>query len=75
MIIVAIEDRLVGFNQPRAVKTEAEAIRDFKALCETSPIRKDFILWKLGEYNEKTGEITPCKPDVLEKGENYADSN
>lgn len=75
MIIVAIEDRLVGFNQPRAVRTEAEALRDFKALCTTSPIRKDFILWRLGEFNDKTGEITPEKPTVLEKGDSYADSN
>lgn len=73
--LVAVEDRMTEFMQPRAVLKIEEAKRDFKALCETSPIRKDMILWKLGEYNTETGEINASKPEVIAKGDSYDSSN
>lgn len=73
--LVAVEDRMTEFMQPRAVLKIEEAERDFKALCETSPIRKDMILWKLGEYNTETGEIKAAKPEVIAKGDSYDSSN
>lgn len=73
--LVAVEDRMTEFMQPRAVKNVEAAERDFKALCEDSPIANDMILWKLGEYNTETGEITPCKPEILMKGESYVTTN
>lgn len=73
--LVAVEDRMTEFMQPRAVLKIEEAVRDFKAVCETSPIRKDMILWKLGEYNTETGEIKPAKPEVIAKGESYDINN
>lgn len=69
--IVAVEDRMTEFMQPRAVQSVEAAKRDFKVLCEESPIAKDMNLWKLGEYNTKTGEITPNKPELIMKGEAY----
>lgn len=69
--IVAVEDRMIGFMQPRAVQSIEAAERDFKVLCEDSPIAIDMNLWKLGEYNTVTGEITPNKPELIMKGETY----
>lgn len=69
--LVAVEDRMTEFMQPRAVQSIEAAERDFKVLCEDSPIAKDMILWKIGEFNTETGEIKPCKPEVLMKGESY----
>lgn len=73
--IVAVEDRMTEFMQPRAVQSKDAAVRDFEVLCEDSPISKDMILWYLGEYNTETGEIIPHKPEVLMKGESYAIKN
>lgn len=73
--LVAVEDRMTEFMQPRAVLKIEEAVRDFKAVCETSPIRKDMILWKLGDYNTETGEINPIKPEVIAKGDSYDSNN
>lgn len=69
--IVAVEDRMTEFMQPRAVKSIESAERDFKALCEDSPIAKDMNLWKLGNYNTETGEIKAIKPELIMKGESY----
>lgn len=69
--IIAIEDRLTGFAQPRRVQTLDIAIRDFKNLCKETPIADDMVLWKIGEMNVETGEITSIKPTVLEKGGGY----
>lgn len=73
--LVAVEDRMTEFMQPRAVLKIEEAVRDFKAVCETSPIKKDMILWKLGEYNTETGEIKAAKPEIIAKGDSYDFSN
>lgn len=69
--IVAVEDRMTEFMQPRAVQSVEAAERDFKVLCEDSPIAKDMNLWRIGEFNTETGEITPCKPELIMKGESY----
>ena len=73
--IVAVEDRMTEFMQPRAVQTIEAAERDFKVLCEDSPIAKDMNLWRIGEYNTETGEILPGKPELIMKGESYVIKN
>lgn len=73
--IVAIEDRLTGFAQPRRVQSTDIAVRDFKNLCKETPIADDMVLWKIGEMNVETGEITSIKPTVLEKGGGYVPKN
>lgn len=73
--IVAIEDRLTGFAQPRRVQSLDVSVRDFKNLCKETPIAEDMLLWKIGEMNVKTGEITSMKPELLEKGGGYVPKN
>lgn len=74
-LLVALEDRMTEFMQPRAVMKKEEAERDFEALCKTSPIASDMVLWELGTYDTETGLIEPIKPTVIQKGEAYATSD
>jgi hypothetical protein len=63
-IIVAVQDLKVGIRNIISYTTEGEAIRSFGEGCrdektELAKFPEDFILLKLGELDEKTGEITP----------------
>lgn len=66
MIIISIRDNVAEiYNALVLVNSEAEAVRSFYALKE-EPNYKDMTLWKMGEYDIHTGEITPDKKRLAE---------
>lgn len=69
--LVAIEDNFEGFYQPRRVMNINGAIRDFRVLCQDNPKKDDLKLWHIGEMDTETGEISPIRPVLLEKGASY----
>lgn len=57
MTIVSVRDNVAEtYNSLVLFENEASAIRAFYALAD-EPTYKDYTLWKMGEYDPKTGEI------------------
>lgn len=75
--IVAMKDAKIGFGTPMIKYNIDVALRDFGATVKASPFGEDLSLYKIGEFDEKTGLITPVEqePELLERGENYVKSN
>lgn len=72
--IVAMKDAKIGFGAPMTKYNIEVALRDFRGTVKASPFGEDLSLYKIGEFDEKTGLITPVtqEPELLERGENYA---
>ena len=73
-ITVAIKDKLSGrFMQPIFVENEEMARRWFKHVLDTTDIfkenKKDFELYKLGEFEDDLGLYGTGDNELLEKGE------
>lgn len=75
--IVTMKDAKIGFGAPMTKYNIDVALRDFRATVKASPFGEDLSLYKIGEFDEKTGLITPVKqePELLERGENYVKSD
>lgn len=57
MIIASVRDNVAEtYNALVLFENEASAIRAFYALVD-EPAYKDYTLWKMGEYDPKTGDI------------------
>lgn len=72
-MIYAIKDCLIGFWSPYVLDNDSVAIRDFAAMVNSEDprirsCRNDLELYRLGEFNEKTGVITPIAPEFLARG-------
>lgn len=62
--LYAVKDVMTGnYIGLAPIRTEREAIRNFKSQLNHIDIWKDnpqdFDLWLLGRYNDETGELTP----------------
>lgn len=70
MNIYAFKDTKIGFMEPFLQQNDAVAKRTFTQIC-TEPekaitrYKEDIELWKLGEYNEITGDIIPGKEYMM----------
>lgn len=69
----AIKDNYVGFLDPVISKNDNEAIRLFKfGLSQPDTLhysnRQDYDLYKVGEFDNETGVLTPCTPTILYTG-------
>lgn len=68
MILVAIRDKKAEFfHPPYAVPTEAMAIRGFgdavlKGNSDLAAHPEDFVLFKVGEYDQFTGAVIAVDP-------------
>lgn len=71
-ILVSMRDSKVGFMPPQSDVNETHAIRSFSYAInnndEMAYSPKDFDLFKVGEFNTDTGEITACMPDNIASG-------
>lgn len=71
MKIISVQDtKAEAFLQPICVRTIPEALRLFEQQTKDpnsqfSKTPEDFILHHIGDYNELTGEITPCSPHAV----------
>ena len=71
----AIKDELAGhFMAPTLFMSKAIAEREFRNSLKEIPVWRnnpqDYSLYKLGEYNEETGEIKP-KIEMIGGGRAY----
>lgn len=71
--IYAIKDCLIGFWSPYILDNDQVALRDFTAMVNSDDprirsCRNDLELYCLGEFQEKTGVITPIAPEFIARG-------
>lgn len=77
MIIYSMKDVKIGFANPFYQNNDETAKRSFKiAVSDKSGtlfhIKDDLELWKLGEFDETTGKITPVEPEYLLGGKDVS---
>lgn len=71
--IYAIKDCLIGFWSPYILDNDQVALRDFAAMVNSDDprirsCRNDLELYRLGEFQEKTGVITAIAPEFIARG-------
>lgn len=72
MKIYSVRDVNVGFNQPFCDVNDDAAIRGFAYAVNNSDIMaftpKDFDLYRIGEFQNDTGMIESCLPELVIHG-------
>lgn len=63
--IYSLRDRLTGYKGPVLKANDEAAKREFKMLVEKDPMGQDYELYKIGTFNDETGEIIPHVPEYL----------
>lgn len=66
--LYAVQDTLIGFGIPFIKANDAHAKRDYKEDLKTNPHAVDMRLYKIGYFDDETGELTPMIPEILEGG-------
>lgn len=64
----AIQDVLIGFRAPFVMMSDEVAKREYKNFLEGNPNSKDMRLFKVGTFNEETGEVIAILPELMEGG-------
>ena len=77
MMIYSMKDVKIGFANPFYQNSDETAERSFKiAITDKTgrlfQIKNDLELWKLGEFDETTGKITPVEPEYLIGGKDVS---
>lgn len=60
--LYAVQDTLIGFNAPFALNSDEVAERAFRNTITKEPNATDLRLYKLGTYNDESGEVIPNVP-------------
>lgn len=47
----------------QGVRSFADEVKRAESLMHAHP--EDYELWRLGQYDEDTGEIHPCRPEMI----------
>lgn len=65
-----IRDMLVEFHAPIVGVNDQQMIRDFQVYCQNKAEleRNDLQLFKIGEFDTKTGMLIPCEPEFMKGG-------
>ena len=68
--LYSIRDVRTGFMQPTLDQNSASASRNFEhAVLQPSSLMnshpKDYALYHVGDFNQETGEIIPCMPELI----------
>lgn len=66
--IYAMRDKLVGYGRPHLGVNDEVECRDFKAAMENDYAAGDKELYKIGTFDDETGEITPIEHVKLLEG-------
>lgn len=64
----SIQDVMIGFNSPFIMKNDEIATREYNNFLENNPNAKDMRLFRIGEFNEETGEIKTIIPQIVQGG-------
>lgn len=52
------------FNKPFTHVNDASAIRDFSTGLSDNPNKNDYVLYKISEFDDNNGQLTPLKTPV-----------
>lgn len=67
--LYAMRDRLNGFLSPMVDIDDQNAMRNFDVGCRNNGViwfnSGDFSLYRIGEFDDESGEITPIIPPVF----------
>lgn len=75
MNVYTVRDKLIGYTGPMAFKDDKVAIRWFESFCKAKKEQeytetKYFDLYRIGQFNNETGEIIPVTPtELVREGE------
>lgn len=71
LLCFAVRDnKAEHFNRPIFSLAAGEALRSFQMECESAEsmlhrFPDDFSLFRIGEFDQVTGEFVPCEPVVI----------
>lgn len=63
--IYAIQDVLIGFHAPMIAANDEAMVRDYKNWASKQMNAPDMRLFKLGTFDDQTGEITAKYPEIM----------
>lgn len=69
--LYTVRDTMKGYQCPTTLKSDELAIREFGNMAKEHPNKDYFQLWKVGFYDDETGEITSETPTLLVKGADF----
>jgi hypothetical protein len=68
LVMYSIYDSVAEvFNKPFVAPNDATAVRAFEGNKEDANI-KDYVLYRVGEWNDASGDCTPCVPQKVFSG-------
>ena len=78
MYLYSVKDVKIGFNTPKPAVTDGQIIRMFVSAVqddregnEFNLYANDMELWRIGQFNEVTGELLPEQPHCICLGRTY----
>lgn len=66
--IYSIQDTMIGFNAPFIMKNDDIAKREYRNFLNNNPNSKDMRLYRLGKFDDESGEIHAEVPKIIEGG-------
>lgn len=63
--VYSIQDTLVGFNAPWVMVNDEVAKREYANFLKTQKNAPDMRLYKIGEFDDNSGELLPDIPRML----------
>lgn len=66
--LYAVQDVIIGFGVPFVKCNDQHAIRDYLNDLKSNPHAEDMRLFKVGQFNDETGELEGCIPECLQGG-------
>lgn len=74
-LFTVLDNKANVFNTPFPAPTDVHAVRTFQMQINHADAGNmlnfapsDFDLYHIGDFNDKTGEIEPCTPNLLMNG-------
>lgn len=55
--LYSVRDELIGYGNPVSFPSDSVAIREFKILASESKSPQDLVLFKVGSFDDQSGEI------------------
>lgn len=68
--LYTIQDVMIGFNAPFIMKNDEIAKREYRNFLDGNKNSADMRLYRIGTFNDDTGEITPEVTPILIEGGN-----
>lgn len=63
------------FMTPFTAQTDGQAKRMFlQSMGDNFPFRHDYILFRIGEFDDESGSLTETTPEVVVAGSSFSDN-